>query len=403
MMAKEGVVLDFSDTKLKGRPRHTQFPFQTKLNSPTKGRIVTKTKIIKEVVGKDGRTEIVEDEELDEAMFGPDLGNISRLSRSSQEQSGSMGARSVPIYQLGVPVVSSTFERGATTTGRRMSLSSCSGKEEATEGWKQESRVEQTVVERRTEKEEEKGQKEEVVEGYQHPEKDSEEEWEVEEKNEIMARREDSAGEGGGLQRGIPLHNLNMIPMENGNDGEDTEEDHQVSDLIDEALSAEIDVDQEILEAEPEKGVVMVLGAGARVAMVVEGLEARGRTAVACAVSDSGQQQYRWLQEPIQITIFNTESVSILLKYCREVLGQLEGAKGAFVWLVDTWGRDGDEDQVNNWSLHILTSFIQAGDRSGCAAIPRLPPRLFRRCSSKPAGRSLRGCPTHGGHHETEP
>ena len=262
---------------------------------------MTKTKIIKEVVGKDGRTEIVEDEELDEAMFGPDLGNISRLSRSSQEQRGSMGARSVPIYQLGVPVVSSTFERGATTTGRRMSLSSCSGKEEATEGWKQESRVEQTVVERRTEMEEEEGEREEVVEDYQRPEKDSEEEWEVEEKNEIMARREDSAGEGGGLQRGIPLHNLNMIPMENGNDGEDTEEDHQVSDLIDEALSAEIDVDQEILEAEPEKGVVMVLGAGARVAMVVEGLEARGRTAVACAVTDSGQQQYRWLQEPFSI------------------------------------------------------------------------------------------------------
>ena len=65
---------------------------------------MTKTKIIKEVVGKDGRTEIVEDEELDEAMFGPDLGNISRLSRSCQEQSGSVGARSVPIYQLGVPV-----------------------------------------------------------------------------------------------------------------------------------------------------------------------------------------------------------------------------------------------------------------------------------------------------------
>ena len=55
-------------------------------------------------------------------------------------------------------------------------------------------------------------------------------------------------------------------------------------------------------------------------------------------------------------TIFNTESVSILLKHCREVLGQLEGAKGAFVWLVDTWGQGGDEDQVNNWSLHILTS-----------------------------------------------
>merc|ERR1719336_3630167 len=125
-----------------------------------------------------------------------------------------------------------------------------------------------------------------------------------------------------------------MIPMENGNDGEDTEEDHQVSDLIDEALSAEIDVDQEILEAEPEKGVVMVLGAGARVAMVVEGLEARGRTAVACAVTDSGQQQYR------------------------EVLGQLEGAKGAFVWLVDTWGQGGDEDQVIGVAAQQFRDFL---------------------------------------------
>ena len=58
-MEREGVVLDFSDTKLKGR-------------------IVTKTKIIKEVVGRDGRTEIVEDEQLDEAMFGPDLATITR-------------------------------------------------------------------------------------------------------------------------------------------------------------------------------------------------------------------------------------------------------------------------------------------------------------------------------------
>ena len=76
---------------------------------------MTKTKIIKEVVGKDGRTEIVEDEELDEAMFGPDLANITRLSNSSssQRQNGSVETRSVPIYQLGPPVVSSTFERGA--------------------------------------------------------------------------------------------------------------------------------------------------------------------------------------------------------------------------------------------------------------------------------------------------
>jgi len=127
MMAKEGVVLDFSDTKLKGR-------------------IVTKTKIIKEVVGKDGRTEIVEDEELDEAMFGPDLANISRLSNSSssrEKQNGSVEARSVPIYQLGPPVVSSTFERGATTAGR-MSFSSCSGKEE-----RREERVEERHMEER--------------------------------------------------------------------------------------------------------------------------------------------------------------------------------------------------------------------------------------------------------------
>ena len=262
---------------------------------------MTKTKIIKEVVGKDGRTEIVEDEELDEAMFGPDLANISRLSNSSssrEKQNGSaVEARSVPIYQLGPPVVSSTFERGATTAGR-MSFSSCSGKEERREE-RREERVEERHIEERRAGERHVelhyDEREDRLEDQQHQEADSEAAWEGEEKDEIPARREDSSGEGGGLQRGIPLQNLNLIPMENGNDNEDAEEDHEVSDLIEEALSAEIDVDQEILETEPEKGVVVVLGAGARVGVMAEGLEARGRSAVACAVDSPGLQQYRWL------------------------------------------------------------------------------------------------------------
>ena len=261
---------------------------------------MTKTKIIKEVVGKDGRTEIVEDEELDEAMFGPDLANISRLSNSSsnrEKQNGSaVEARSVPIYQLGPPVVSSTFERGATTAGR-MSFSSCSGKEERREERREERVEERHMEERRADErrvELHYDEREDRLEDQQHQEVDSEA-WEGEEKEEIPARREESSGEGGGLQRGIPLQNLNLIPMENGNHNEDAEEDHEVSDLIEEALSAEIDVDQEILETEPEKGVVVVLGAGARVGVMAEGLEARGRSAVACAVDSPGLQQYRWL------------------------------------------------------------------------------------------------------------
>ena len=264
---------------------------------------MTKTKIIKEVVGKDGRTEIVEDEELDEAMFGPDLANISRLSNSSssQKQNGSVEARSVPIYQLGPPIVSSTFERGATTTGR-MSFSSCSGMEERKEERREESREERK--EERKEERQMSGERhvelhyddrEDKLEDHRYQEVDSEAGWEGEEKDEIPARREESSGEGGGLQRGIPLQNLNLIPMENGNHDEDAEEDHEVSDLIEEALSAEIDVDQEILETEPEKGVVVVLGAGARVGLMADGLEARGRSAVACAVDAPGLQQYRWL------------------------------------------------------------------------------------------------------------
>ena len=67
--------------------------------------------------------------------------------------------------------------------------------------------------------------------------------------------------------------------------------------MIEEALSAEIDVDEEIVEAEPEKGVVVVLGAGSRVGAMAEGLEARGRSALACAVDAQGLQQYRWQQK----------------------------------------------------------------------------------------------------------
>ena len=254
------------------------------------GRIVTKTKIIKEVVGKDGRTEIVEDEELDEAMFGPDLANITRLSNSSssQRQNGSVETRSVPIYQLGPPVVSSTFERGA---AGRMSLSSCSGKEEK----KEERREESVKGERQVEIHYDERVDTDRVEDHQ--DMDSEAGWDGGEKDEILARREESSsgGEGGGgLQRGIPLQNLNLIPMENGKDDEGAEEDHEVSDLIEEALSAEIDVDEEIVEAEPEKGVVVVLGAGSRVGAMAEGLEARGRSALACAVDAQGLQQYRW-------------------------------------------------------------------------------------------------------------
>ena len=51
MMDKEGVILDFSDAKLRGK-------------------IVTTTKIIKEITAHDGTRKIVEDEEIDEEGDG---------------------------------------------------------------------------------------------------------------------------------------------------------------------------------------------------------------------------------------------------------------------------------------------------------------------------------------------
>lgn len=184
MMEKEGVVLDFSDTKLKGR-------------------IVTKTKIIKEVTGRDGTVEIVEDEELDESMFGPDLSTVTR-SEGGRTRRSATATRNVPIYQLGPPVISSTFERRSSPARQE-------------EGVRQQSQEEESVGE-----------------------------------EEIMARKEDteSSGEeeeGAGLQRGVPLENLNMIVRNGSVEDQDEEEDtrSEVSNLIDEALTVTIDVAQD--------------------------------------------------------------------------------------------------------------------------------------------------------------
>ena len=95
MMKDEGVVLDFTEAKLNGK-------------------IITKTKIIKEVIGKDGQVEYVEEEEVDEAAFGPELDNIVNTSTNSETSSRiqrDIINSSKPIYNLGSPVVSSTFDR----------------------------------------------------------------------------------------------------------------------------------------------------------------------------------------------------------------------------------------------------------------------------------------------------
>ena len=95
MMKKEGVVLDFTEAKLKGK-------------------IITKTKIIKEIVGKNGEIEFVEEEELDESSFGPeyeDPANMSVQSETSSRLQRDIINNSQPIYNLGSPVVSSTFNR----------------------------------------------------------------------------------------------------------------------------------------------------------------------------------------------------------------------------------------------------------------------------------------------------
>ena len=98
MMKKEGVVLDFTEAKLKGK-------------------IITKTKIIKEIVNKNGEVEFVEEEELDESSFGPeyeDPANLSVQSESSSRLQRDIINNPQPIYNLGSPVVSSTFDRRRT-------------------------------------------------------------------------------------------------------------------------------------------------------------------------------------------------------------------------------------------------------------------------------------------------
>ena len=96
MMRDEGVVLDFTEAKLNGK-------------------IITKTKIIKEIVGKDGNIEYVEEEEVDESLFGPDLdhnvANTSTNSETSSKIQRDIMNSSKPIYNLGSPVVSTTFDR----------------------------------------------------------------------------------------------------------------------------------------------------------------------------------------------------------------------------------------------------------------------------------------------------
>ena len=61
MMDKEGVTLDFTDNKIRGK-------------------IVTKTTIIKEVTDSHGSSQFVEDEVIDEKNFGSDLDSMSSMS-----------------------------------------------------------------------------------------------------------------------------------------------------------------------------------------------------------------------------------------------------------------------------------------------------------------------------------
>ena len=89
MMDKEGVILDFSDSRLRGK-------------------IVTTTKIIKEVTARDGTKKIIEDEEVDEEHFGSELESISG---QSLHQYDTTAARAEPIFSMGAPVVSTTFDR----------------------------------------------------------------------------------------------------------------------------------------------------------------------------------------------------------------------------------------------------------------------------------------------------
>ena len=94
MMRDEGVVLDFTEAKLNGK-------------------IITKTKIIREIIGKDGQIEYVEEEEVDESPFGPGLDNVntSMSSETSSRIQRDIMDSSKPIDSLGSPVVSTTFDR----------------------------------------------------------------------------------------------------------------------------------------------------------------------------------------------------------------------------------------------------------------------------------------------------
>jgi hypothetical protein len=92
MMDKEGVILDFSDSKLRGK-------------------IVTTTKIIKEVTTHDGNKKIIEDEEIAEEHFGSELESVSSQSLDQYEYHPEMETNADPIFIVGAPVLSTTFDR----------------------------------------------------------------------------------------------------------------------------------------------------------------------------------------------------------------------------------------------------------------------------------------------------
>ena len=87
MMNKEGVTLDFTDNKLRGK-------------------IVTRTTIIKEI-SRNGQNEFIEDELIDEKHFGSELDSLSSKSFSHYDDN----SRSEPVFDMGSPVLSSTFNR----------------------------------------------------------------------------------------------------------------------------------------------------------------------------------------------------------------------------------------------------------------------------------------------------
>ena len=89
LMEEEGVTIDFKGAKVKGK-------------------IITKTKIIREVIGKNGEVEFVEEEKMDESLFGPEMEKIVNISSPT--------AVAEPVYNLGAPVISDTFERQPRST-----------------------------------------------------------------------------------------------------------------------------------------------------------------------------------------------------------------------------------------------------------------------------------------------